>query len=277
MSEVLSAAVLGLVQGVTEFLPVSSSGHLVIFHEIFGYSAGGSSVVLDLLLHFGTLIAVFIVYFKDIIEILKELCLCVRDIFTGKFSFKNVSPYRKFLFMIILSLLPLFVVLPFKDTVFAAFENLWIVGSMLLLTGTFLIFSDRIKKGTKGMAETKAKDALFVGAIQAIATIPGISRSGSTITAGLFRGFSREYAVKFSFIMSLPAILGANLLEVPDALASGSAISPIAAIVGLAVSIVAGILSIKLIKMIVKSQKFFFFGIYCLLAGSAVLIYQIVK
>lgn len=271
--EMLQTALLGLVQGLTEFLPVSSSGHLVIFKELFHYDAGDTGMLLDVLLHLGTLIAVCIVYYQDIWELILEFCRTVRDIFTGKFHFKGMAPYRRFLFMILLSLVPLFVVLPLQDGIEQLFSNVLFVGCALLVTGCFLLVSDRLKPGRKTMGTTSPRDALTVGVVQAIATMPGISRSGSTITAGLFCGFTREYAVKFSFIMSLPAILGANILQLKKAVDAGISNVPVLPYcIGMLVAAVSGVAAIKLINLVVKSKKFKYFAFYCLAVGAAVII-----
>ena len=217
----LNAIILGIIQGVAEFLPISSSGHLSIFQNFFGLtSAEGDHIFFDVLLHFGTLIAVFFFYRQDIMDLILEFIAMLK---------KEKSPIgkeagianRRLILMIVIGTLPLLLVLPIKDRLDALYSNTIFIGCALLLTGLILFLSDRVNHGKKTAREATVFDALLVGISQGIATVPGISRSGSTIVTGLCCGFSRSFAVKFSFFLSIPAILGANLLELVDAISTG--------------------------------------------------------
>ena len=217
----LSAILLGLVQGVTEFLPISSSGHLAIAEQLLSFT-GASNVpgFFDVLLHLGTLFAVFVAYWQDIKDMVVEFFCGVRDI--ARHSTPTpVPPARRMILLIILATLPLFVILPVKEKVEGLAGNLTFVALALIATGCLLYASDRVPKGRKTAKNATMMDAVAVGIGQAIATCPGISRSGTTITVGCFVGFERTFAVRFSFLMSIPAILGANLLSLKDAVEVG--------------------------------------------------------
>ena len=226
----LESIIMGIIQGATEFLPVSSSGHLAIFKNMFHVNTD-TGIMFDILLHFGTLVAIFIVYWKDIVELIVEgftiiglACCNVGRFFANLFS-KEKKPYRKiieteyrkFVMLVILStLVTMVIALPFESKIENAGNTLLVPGFCLCITSVILFIADRVQKGNKGPAEATYKNSLFIGLAQGIATLPGISRSGSTITAGLACGFNREFAVKYSFIMSIPTILGACILQIPD-------------------------------------------------------------
>ena len=226
----LESIIMGIIQGATEFLPVSSSGHLAIFKNMFHVNTD-TGIMFDILLHFGTLVAIFIVYWKDIVELIVEgftiiglACCNVGRFFVNLFS-KEKKPYRKiieteyrkFVMLVILStLVTMVIALPFESKIENAGNTLLVPGFCLCITSVILFIADRVQKGNKGPAEATYKNSLFIGLAQGIATLPGISRSGSTITAGLACGFNREFAVKYSFIMSIPTILGACILQIPD-------------------------------------------------------------
>lgn len=270
----IEAIILGLVQGIAEFLPISSSGHLVIFQQFFGLAdTEKSQMLFDVFLHLGTLVAVFIVFWKTICNLFFDFLKMVPRVFTGRFSYKKSTPYQKMIIMILVSLIPLFFVLPLKVQLEELFLNVKAVGFFLIITALLLYIADKIVKGKKTMNEAKVSDSLFVGIFQAIATLPGVSRSGATISAGLFRGFSREFAVEFSFIMSIPAILGANILTVKDAFKQSIDISSFfPMILGAVIAGVSGYFAIKLISYLVKKDKFGFFAYYCAIVGVIVII-----
>jgi undecaprenyl-diphosphatase len=268
---ILKAVILGIVQGAAEFLPISSSGHLVIVSSLLG-SEG--DLFFDVLLHLGTFLAVIIAFWKDILRLLVELFLVIGDLLRGRLFKAEKTPYRNFLYMMILSLLPLFLVLPFRDKIEALFSSPVFVGGALLVTGCILLFSDRVSEGEKRMRTTGVRDALIVGFTQLFAVIPGVSRSGSTITAGLATGFKRDYAVKYSFILSLPATLAAGLLELFDTVKAGGLpenMTPY--LIGMAAAAVAGWFSIAAVRAIVKNAYFKYFAYYCFVVGTATIIY----
>ena len=276
----VGACIMGILKGITEFLPVSSSGHLAIFSQVFGFSPPGEhDLLFDIMLHLGTLIAVFIAYYGDILDVIKEFFLSVKDIFTGQFSFKGMSPSRRFLFMIILATLPLVLILPFNDAIEKVANTLWLVGIFLLTTGFLLLLSDSIIRGNRRENNTTCTNALTVGLFQVLGTLPGISRSGATITGGLLSGFEREYAVKFSFIMSIPAVLGASLLSFFDVIKGNTVPDATVGmyVAGIVTSAVSGYLSIRFLRMILKHDKFKYFAYYCFGMGAFVIIRSILR
>jgi len=274
----LQAVLLGLVQGVAEFLPISSSGHLAIAEHLFSMS-GVTDIpeFFDVLLHLGTLIAVFAAYWKDIADMVVELCAGVRDL-ACRSTPVPVPPARRMILLIIVGTLPLFAVLPIKDLVEGLADNMYFVAGALLVTGFLLFVSDRVRKGRKTERSARLLDVLLVGVAQAIATCPGISRSGTTITAGCFVGFERKFAVRYSFLMSIPAILGANILALKDALETSIIWAEVPMyLVGVVISAVVGYACIRLLKMIAEKGKFGFFAYYCWAAGLLTLIITLIQ
>ena len=273
-----SAILLGLVQGITEFLPISSSGHLAIAEELLSFT-GASNVpgFFDVLLHLGTLVAVFVAYWGDIKEMVLELFCGVRDL-KNRSTPSPLPPARRLILLIIVATLPLFVIVPFKDTIEGLAGSLYFVAFALIATGCMLFFSDRVKKGRKTEKTATMKDALIVGLGQAIATCPGISRSGTTITVGCFVGYERSFAVRFSFLMSIPAILGANILSLKDALEAGIIWGDVPVyLVGVAVAALSGYACIRLLKMIAAKGKFGAFAYYCWAVGALTLVMTVVR
>ena len=236
-----SAVLLGLVQGVAEFLPISSSGHLAIAEHLLNVQ-GASEIpeFYDVLLHLGTLVAVFAAYWDDIYDMIVEL----------------------------------FAMVPIRDFFDGLGDNLYFIGGALITTGCLLFLSDRVRRGDKNERSARWIDALIVGLGQAVALCPGISRSGMTITTGCFVGFERKFAVRFSFIMSIPAILGANILSLKDALESEIDMASVPAyIAGVVVSAVVGYICIRLLKAIAAKGRFGAFAYYCWAVGALVLIF----
>ena len=272
-----SSVILGLIQGITEFLPISSSGHLAIAEHLLHTSGMKTPEFFDVLLHLGTLVAVFIAYWSDIRDMIVELIAGARDL--ARRSTPNpVPPARRLILLIIVSTLPLFVVLPVKDLVEGLADNMYFVAGALLVTGCLLFASDRVKKGRKTEKSATLVDALLVGVGQAIATCPGISRSGTTITAGCFVGFDRKFAVRYSFLMSIPAILGANILSLKYAFEAGIIWGDVPVyLVGVAVAAVVGYACIRLLKMIAEKGRFGFFAYYCWIVGALTLVMTLVQ
>ena len=260
----ISSILLGLVQGVAEFLPISSSGHLAIAEKLLGAS-GATDIpgFFDVLLHLGTLAAVFVAYWPDIRAMIFEFFQGVSDLIHHKTPVP-VPAARRMILLIVAATLPLGLILPVKDTIEAMSGNLYFVSVALLLTGCLLFISDRVKPGKKTARNATLKDALLVGLAQAAATCPGISRSGTTITAGCFVGFERKFAVRFSFLMSIPAILGANILSLADAVKDGIIWGDVPVyLVGVAVAAVTGYACIRLLRMIADKGRFGWFAYYC--------------
>ncbi len=279
---IIEALIQGIVQGLSEFLPISSSGHLSLLQYFFGIS-GEASASYSILLHFGTLIAVFAAFYKTIWALILEFFRAVKDIFTGKFSIKNASPERRMLLLIIVAEIPLLFFYFISDfyTSLSADTDIVVEGFCFLLTSALLFISDRVVKGKKTAADMNYKDALIIGTVQGIAPLPGLSRSGSTISAGLMCGLTREYAVSFSFIMGIPPVLMANLLEIKDLLGSEfdgapAPLEPLQSIIGIAVAAVVGFASIKMVNFLVKKDKFTIFAWYTLALGIVTVILGII-
>ena len=274
----LNAIILGLIQGIAEFLPISSSGHLSIAQNLLGLSVEGTNdMFFDVLLHLGTLAAVFVAYWEEIREMIVEFFRAAGDLAKGKKQ-AEIPPARRLIAMIVVGTLPLFVILPVKDFVEGLSQNTYFIGGALLVTGCLLLACDRVRKGKKNEGTASMKDALLVGISQAIATCPGISRSGMTISAGCFIGFERKFAVRFAFLLSIPAVLGANVLHIADVLDTGidPALIPVYC-VGVAVAAVSGYLCIRLLKMIAEKGKFGAFSYYCWAMGLITILLSALK
>ena len=214
------AIILGLVQGIAEFLPISSSGHLAILQNLFNMSdIEGGHMLFDVLLHFGTLIAICFMYWNDIKAMVVEVLalLSGRKAVTADGRPKQYTAARMF-FLIVAATLPLVLILPINDYIGELSQSTVFVGIALILTGFMLLVSDKMTAGTKTEKNMRFSDALIIGLCQCVATLPGLSRSGTTITAGIATGQNRGYAVKFSLLMSIPAVLGATLLELIKAM-----------------------------------------------------------
>ena len=283
--ELLKAIILGLVQGIAEFLPISSSGHLAIFKNVLGFDTD-TGLLFDVLLHLGTLAAVFVVFYKDIFELIKEGFAIIGQFFKslfgclfGKKKWQPVvtTPYRRFVMLVIVSTIPTGIMgILLADVINTASATLIVPGILLLVNGVQLLISDRLPDGKLTEADASYTRAGIVGIAQGIATFPGISRSGTTITACLACGFKREFAVKYSFIMSIPAILGALVLELLDfepEMLSGSDILNYA--VGTLVSAVVGYVCIKTMLVIVRGKKFKYFAYYCFAMGAFAVLFSI--
>jgi len=266
----ITAVFLGFVQGVAEFLPISSSGHLSLLQNFMGLTdLEHDHVFFDVLLHLGTFISVCIIYRWDILEMISEFFAGITALFSRRGNRQSAPPpARRLVMMIILGTLPLFVILPVKDYVEGLYSNPLFIGCALLVTGFILFFSDRMAKGRKTAKNATVADALLIGCAQAIAVVPGLSRSGFTISAGMFRGLDRRFAVRFSFLLSLPAILGANILSLIDAVRDGFDMSLLPMyLVGMAVAMASGCFAIGLVKSLADQGKFGRFAYYCWLVG----------
>ena len=249
----LEAIILGIVQGLTEFLPVSSSGHLALGHIFFGLEEEG--LLFSIVIHVGTLIPVLIVFWRDIWALVKR-------------------PFQKMTFMLLIATGPAAVVGIFlEDRVEQAFMSLQALAIGFLITGTVLIFTDRFLKNSKKAGEIAYLDAVIVGLAQAVAIFPGISRSGSTIAASLSRGIVREDAAKFAFLMSIPVILGATLLQIIH-VARGSIILEDINFVNLGAGFVAaalsGYLAVNFMLAAVKKAKLRYFAYYVLTLAAVI-------
>ena len=217
-----NAILLGIVQGVAEFLPVSSSGHLSILQNLFHLqSAEDGHMFFDVLLHLATLVSVCVAYRREVVDIVREIVSWFKRDLPQSRRPADPRATRRLILMIVIGTLPLFVVVFFNDLIEPLYYSTIFIGIALILTGCMLYVSDRMVPGRKTEKSMRVRDALIVGVCQAVAVIPGLSRSGTTITAGLSVGMNREHAVRFSFLLSIPAILGANLISLIKAFKTG--------------------------------------------------------
>ena len=268
---ILYAIILGLVQGVAEFLPISSSGHLALLENILG--ANGmmeldNSAFFNILLHLATLVAVIVAYWPDIVDMIFEVGYMASDLVHGRGLSAQGNPTRKLIYMMLLATVPLFVIVPFNDAIERLNAVPWFIGAALILTGTLLYISDRLPRGKKTAESMTVVDALVIGVAQGLAAIPGLSRSGTTIAAGMGRGLKRSFAVRFSFLISLLSVAGAVVLQVLDVIEEGIDTAMLPAYgVGLLVAGVTGYFSIRLLQRIVRKGKFGGFAYYCWIVG----------
>ena len=267
--DIIQGIIIGIVQGLTEFLPVSSSAHLVFIQKLLGVQ---SSLAFDTFLHLGTLIAVMWFFRYDIYKMLKSWWLSLGDILQGRFKEGFYEdPYKRLAWYVILATIPVGIVgVLFEDSVDALFSGaLYVPAFFLFVTGTILYLSQRMTSGEINYNTITKKEALFMGLGQACAILPGLSRSGTTIAAGLTIGLDKEFASKFSFILSIPAILGAFLLQVKDI---GSAMDAnfLPVFLGFIASIIAGYMAIKWMLDLIQNKSLDIFAFYCWLMGLIV-------
>ncbi len=253
-----AAVLLGLIQGVAEFLPISSSGHLSVLQNFFHMqTAEDGHLLFDVLLHLGTLLAIFAAYWSDIQELVRDSLQFVNDIRYRRAAPKKGYPGARLLLMMFFGTLPLAFVLPVKDVLETLYYKTWYIGVAFLLTGCMLYVSDQMPQGRKNGKTMTLVDALLIGVCQAVAVIPGISRSGSTITAGLSRGLDRSFAVKYSLLLSIPAVLGANLLSLIDAVRDGvNTAYLVPYLIGTLTAAVSGYFSIILLRRLLQKGGF---------------------
>lgn len=260
MTEYIHAVILGIVQGIAEFLPVSSSGHLVIAGELLNQFGATSvlteSVTMSISLHFGTLLSILVVYRKELVSVLKDVRL---------------------LGMIVLATIPVGVTgLLFKDHIEAVFNTPLLAGQALIVTAVFLWVGRQLQHRRQGRSEIGPVTAAMIGVFQAVAIIPGISRSGSTIAAGLACGLTREQAARFSFLIAIPAVGGAAVIKARDFVSGEVAVDsnllPVA--LGTLIAFVVGVAALSWLLRIVTADQLHWFAGYCLVAGMATVIWQ---
>lgn len=270
------AIILGLVQGLAEFLPISSSGHLALLQQAFGIHED-KVLLFAVLLHVGTLISVFIVYWKDIWELIVELCLTIRDLCTGKGLRLAERPIRKLGVMIIVATIPTAIIgLVFSDFFDSLYNSVIPIGVGLIITGFLLIFAEKKGEGNRGIQQMNFRNAIFIGLVQGVAICPGISRSGSTLFGSLICNLDRKFAVKFVFLISIPSILGSAVLEAPAALEAGVTAAEVGPVlVGMLVAAVSGLVAIKTMIKIVSDKKLSYFSYYIWVLGLFVVLYGI--
>ena len=267
--------ILGLVQGLAEFLPISSSGHLAALQYIFGID-GSNVLTFPVMLHFGTLVAIFVVYWKDIVDLVKELFATIKDVCTGQGVQVNKNDTRKLGFMIITASVPTAIIgLLLNDFFESLYAKMTVIGVCLIITGCGLFFAERYGGGKRTIKDMNFRNAFFIGLCQSVAIMPGISRSGATMIGGLACKFDRAFAVRYAFLISIPSVLGAFLLEVPDAVKSvsdGTGMSIGVMLAGIAVAAVSGYAAIKVMIKAVTNKKLMYFSVYTWIAGAALII-----
>lgn len=274
---ILTAIILGIVQGIAEFLPISSSGHLSILQNFFKLAtAEDGHLFFDVLLHLGTLVSVCVFYRKDIAGIIVDTVGYARSAGHPTPGGRKKFTCARLLLMMVIATLPLILILPVKDKVEQLYYSTGFIGAALLVTGCLLFISDRMPRGRKTADNMTVKDALIIGVFQAVATVPGLSRSGTTITAGMAAGLDRSFAARFSFLISIPAVLGANILSVADALKEGIDTSLLPAyLIGMAVAMVLGYFACSLVQYVCSKDKFGRFSYYCFAVGIFTIILTI--
>ncbi|HEX2986006.1 MAG TPA: undecaprenyl-diphosphate phosphatase [Caproiciproducens sp.] len=298
---IIQAILQGIIQGATEFLPVSSSGHLSLAQHFMGLRV--PSLLFDVMLHLGTLIAVIVVYRKLVWNLICEFFSLLGDLFTGRFKWRRMDPNRRLLVMLIIGLVPLFLLfLPVPGTGMQLkdYADLWATDNDIIIEGGSLIMTSILltlgilsskKNGVRHVAHGKASrnntggrrqfnliDAVTVGVVQCVAALfPGLSRSGSTLSAGLMRGINRQTALDYSFVIGIPSILAAVMLELKDALHTPSTIGAAPILAGVITAAVVGFLAIKLLRWMVTTDKLHVFAIYTLVLGVIVVILGIME
>jgi len=270
--DIFQGIIIGIVQGLTEFLPVSSSAHLVFIQHILGVE---SSLAFDTFLHLGTLIAVIWFFRYDIIKMISAWILSIQDIIRGRFKEGFYSdPYKRLAWYVILATIPVGIVgLFFEDAIDELFFSggLYVPAFFLFVTGTILYLSQRMASGNVNMNNISKKEALWMGLGQACAILPGLSRSGTTIAAGLTIGLDKEFAAKFSFILAIPAIFGAFIVQVSD-IGSALDVNFLPVILGFIASVIAGYMAIKWMLDLIKNRSLDIFAFYCWIVGIVVFI-----
>ena len=283
----IQSVFLGIVQGVTEFLPVSSSGHLAILRNLFGIQTDGG-LLFDVMLHLGTVIAICAVFWKDILRMAGETARMISDICKNSSIFihnkkekdairyKRIlhNNYRRFVVMVLCATIPTAVIgYTARDLVNMAYDSLLMPGIGLIMTAVLLIIADASESGKKIPKDISFTSAFMIGIAQGISTLPGLSRSGATIAASLISGYDRRFAVKYSFIMAIPAILGAVILELAQPGSSNVSLTQFFIyLIGAAVAGVVGFFCIKKMLKSVRRKKVSGFAIYCLIVGSVSII-----
>ena len=264
-----NAILLGFVQGAAEFFPVSGSGHMAILNNLFGLSATEDGHLLfGALLHLGTLFSVLLAYWRDIREMARET-LGLMNLGPQAGEARGRRPAARLFSMLVFATLPLVLILPIKDLLAGLSDRSIFVGVALILTGCVLYVSDRMTPGTKTVGGMTMLDALIIGLCQCVAVIPGISRTATTITGGVATGLRRDFAVKFSLLLSIPALIGANVLKLAAAFREGVDWSAVPVyLIGMAAAMVSGIVAIELLKYIAGKGKFGGFAYYCWVMGA---------
>ena len=267
------SVLLGVLQGLTEFLPVSSSGHLALMGALFsGFPDGGLPLSFEILLHLATLIAVLLFYRKTLLSLLPACLSLPKKILRGRFSFSRFTGEERTLLALFLGTLPLIAGVFLSDTVEEVCSRPSMIGGFLILNGFLLFLSSRLPEGDTALEDAMPRHALTGGLFQLLALFPGLSRSGCTMLGARLSGMKREDAVRFSFLLSVPAVIGANLTALPDLLSGEGVLAsqsvPLPALLaGMAAAALTGLVSLWLLRFLTQKGGLVFFGVYCVLIG----------
>lgn len=272
---IIESIILGVFQGVAEFLPISSSGHLALLQHLFGIKEG--NLFFAEMLHFGTLISIVIVYFNDIMKIVVDMLKLIGDLLKGRKINKLTTHQRLGLLIIVGSIPTAIIGLTLEDYFESLYTSILPIGIALMVTGTLLWIVEKKKFQNKQAEHMTFLDSIFIGICQGIAIIPGISRSGSTIVAGLYRGLDKSFATEYSFLLALPATFGAFLLGIRQVIKEGSGlIFDFPLILGVGLSAIVGVISIKLLIKLIKKNKLYYFSYYLWIVGLITIVSQLV-
>ena len=277
----------GIIQGLAEFLPISSSGHLALFQSFFNIGDTEGLFTFNILLHFGTLMAVLVMYRKDVFPLIPAFFTLCGKLFKGQLVLReegqdgkkgvlklNATLSERLVILVVIATLPLVLTFFYKDYVEMLSAYPKVIGGILIFNGVVLFVSDRLAKAGKELSASTPADALFVGLLQAVAVVPGLSRSGTTITAGLLKGFDRQFAVKFSFILSIPTILAACVLEIPEVIENPIPTTDVLPyIIGTVTAAIVGFAAMKLLTYISKRSNFTAFSFYCWTVGILAVVF----
>lgn len=269
----VQAVILGIIQGLTEFLPISSSGHLVLFSRLFNIQE--SSLVFEVIVHVGTLLAVLVVFKNEVWVLVKSFFKFLANPKDAKRLATDDPGFRLLLALVLGTVPAVAVALILKEQLQLLFGSSVFVGLMLIVTGTILYLTER-HVGNKGLEKVSTKDALLIGCGQALAILPGLSRSGTTIAVGLLRGLDRESAARFSFLLAIPAILGALVVSFGDLFAGNVTISSNALVAGLIAAALTGYVAIRVLLDLVRKGKLIWFSYYTWTVGALVVILHLV-
>lgn len=275
--DILQAVIIGIIQGLTEFLPVSSSAHLVFAPYLLGTQ---SSLTYDIVLHIGTLVAVVAYFWNDLVNMIRSFFSSLMDLVRGQFrEGLRDDQYKKLAWMVIIGTIPAGLAgVLFEKFFEGLFNNIPAVGGFLIITGILLYASEMISRKTSsksGLKDMSIKNSLIIGISQAFAIAPGLSRSGTTIATGLFLGLERPLAARFSFLLSIPAILGAALIQATD-IGSLFDINTAATAAGFIAAIISGYIAIKVVLKLISERNLLIFTYYCWIVGPlAIIIYYI--
>ena len=271
------AILLGFVQGFAEFLPISSSGHLAVLQNFLAIGDLENQLLFDVLLHLGTLATVFLAFRGEIRELWGEGLRMLHLRRTPR-GLKPNRRERRLISFLILATLPLIPAAFLSNVVESLYQNTFFIGFAFVMTGFLLFAADRMGHGNKDERSSTSADAIVVGLAQAVAVVPGLSRSGTTISAGMLRGFERSFAVKFSFLLSIPAVLGANLVSIIKVFSTGVEWSYVPMyLVGVACAFVSGYFAIYFLRLVVQRGKFGGFCYYCWGAGLVTLLLSLIS